>query len=1283
MLLSVCFLVVMGLQGSAVGRTILYISFDGSAGLDIPSPLVSDIGGMEFLPADSSPSYDAESNLHYNSNGTSGLFEGPGADEGLYRADPGPDDPLDLQNLEAFTIEAFVKATTLEDRNIVIRKYLEYWLSLRGDGAVDFYQGDGVGGGGAGEATCNAPAGTVTAGQWHHIAVVFDRSSDPNTVMYVDGVEVATGGRADWGYPDVGDHFAIGVMKRTYNNSRARHFTGLIDELRISDTALSPPEFLLAGGASVSNPSPESGAGDLCDGASLCWTPGCYAQEVDGHDIYLGTDFDDVNDAGTNSAVYQGSQNRDANCYTTSGLASGTVYYWRVDEVNDAEGDSSPWKGAIWQFTTNDGTAFGPNPEDGQTLVDLDTVLTWSAGCTADSHDVYLGTDSDDVENADTNTSEIFKGNHGTAEYDPCDLDYATWYYWRIDEVDGGTRYKGDVWSFKSKSAITDVNFVAWYKFDETDGAIAYDSSGYEQDAYVAADEIYWDPNDGHDGGSLIFNDETAVHLPDGFSGVLGKLADAITISLWLKDARRGSNNWVFEAVNGDYRVHAAVDSSDEDILWRAGNDSNDVLRWDLDGQNVDDLEGWHHWAFVKDEVAGEMGIYFDGILVDSNAIVNNTLTNLRGKKMKIGTGDDQAEILQAKADDFRIHDRALTELEVAELYRGDDIARAWAPVPRDNTQDVPRDVGTLSWRPGSFVVQHKVFFGESWEDVNDMTDPCATKNLGDESYDPGMLELETTYYWRIDEVNGPNTWKGNVWSFRVANFLIVDDAESYNAIPGSGNEVFDTWDDGFMNWTGSQIALEYSGGTTHGGGQSMKVQYDNAIAYYKYSEVDANTTGPRPGNLDIGVDWTILGVQALTVFFYGTPGNDANEQMYVALEDGSSNIYVSNYGALGEDMNDIREAEWHQWDMALSDFEDNGVVLTDVSKVRIGFGDRDNPAVGGLGIVFFDDIRLYLPKCVPWLAKPVYDFSNDCIVNLTDLRIMAQDWLLSDIDVAPVTAPSAAVLHYAFEDTSGSSVTDSAGSYTGTFFTDMTTAPADISPRVDAGGKSGNSFHFSSPLGYGGIKMPSTVFTDNGISQEITISVWVKNAYSDEDPDGGAFMWEFRQWDMVSEDANDRVLAVETQDNGDTYVFHDQNESVSYEMDWERHTGWKHYAFVRNDSNLAIYVNGVLESISDSNGTALATPQLLYLGISADRSPTSTEDMHDGFTGNVDEWKVFDYALSSAEVGHIASDGTGVVLIDSAYNIYDTESAGSRAINFRDYSELMDSWLEEILWPQ
>ncbi|MHC4538010.1 MAG: hypothetical protein ACYS6K_29125, partial [Planctomycetota bacterium] len=50
----------------------------------------------------------------------------------------------------------------------------------------------------------------------------------------------------------------------------------------------------------------------------------------------------------------------------------------------------------------------------------------------------------------------------------------------------------------------------------------------------------------------------------------------------------------------------------------------------------------------------------------------------------------------------------------------------------------------------------------------------------------------------------------------------------------------------------------------------------------------------------------------------------------------------------------------WTQWNIDLKEFSDTGVVLTDISNMSIGFGDKDNPQPGGSGTMFFDDIRLY-----------------------------------------------------------------------------------------------------------------------------------------------------------------------------------------------------------------------------------------------------------------------------------------------------------------------------------
>ena len=93
----------------------------------------------------------------------------------------------------------------------------------------------------------------------------------------------------------------------------------------------------------------------------------------------------------------------------------------------------------------------------------------------------------------------------------------------------------------------------------------------------------------------------------------------------------------------------------------------------------------------------------------------------------------------------------------------------AGMPNPEDGATDVPRDV-VLSWRPGEFapaINGHRVYLSENFNDVNDGVGGIT---VSDNSYGPEQrLELSTTYYWRVDEVNAPpdNTvFEGNIWSF-------------------------------------------------------------------------------------------------------------------------------------------------------------------------------------------------------------------------------------------------------------------------------------------------------------------------------------------------------------------------------------------------------------------------------------------------------------------------------------------------------------------------------------
>ena len=218
-------------------------------------------------------------------------------------------------------------------------------------------------------------------------------------------------------------------------------------------------------------------------------------------------------------------------------------------------------------------------------------------------------------------------------------------------------------------------------------------------------------------------------------------------------------------------------------------------------------------------------------------------------------------------------------------------------------------------------------------------------------------------------------------------NFLLVDDFEYYDA---TAKLILQTW----IPVSGSGAVIGHPNPPyveqtiVHAGKQSMPYYYDNnkaGRAYY--SEAQADTA-----KLEIGSDWTKEGVKALTLYFYGDPANDANvtERMYVALEDSGGHIAVVKYDS---DANDIKKKSWQEWNIELKKL--TNIDFSNVTKLFIGFGDRYNhPKPGGSGKVFFDDIRLYPPRCVPSRAKPAGDLNSNCIVDYADLVTMTDEWL-------------------------------------------------------------------------------------------------------------------------------------------------------------------------------------------------------------------------------------------------------------------------------------------------
>jgi hypothetical protein len=327
---------------------------------------------------------------------------------------------------EAFVTGQVERYVTAEPEIAVIRKET--------DGRLHFYINT------AGTLRHLRVSDVLTEGQWYHVAGTWDGTTQR---LYLDGVEIAS--QAPGG--------VLGTTSGVRLSNTPEPLNGMLDDARIYNRALTQEEIniVMVGPEYpyASNPSPADGALYADTWVSMSWRAGDFTVS---HDVYFGDNFDDVNDATRNSEVFRGNQDLNMTYFIAGfigfpypdGFVSGTTYYWRIDEVNDAD-PNSPWRGKIWSFTVPLKKAYNPNPSNNAAFIDSEaTTLTWTPGLGAKLHTVYFGDDYDTVANATGGTSQ------GTPSFNPGTLEPEKTYYWRVDEDDLATIHTGDVWSFKT-----------------------------------------------------------------------------------------------------------------------------------------------------------------------------------------------------------------------------------------------------------------------------------------------------------------------------------------------------------------------------------------------------------------------------------------------------------------------------------------------------------------------------------------------------------------------------------------------------------------------------------------------------------------------------------------------------------------------------------------------------------------------------------------------------------------------------------------------------------------
>jgi hypothetical protein len=361
--------------------------------------------------------------------------------------------------------------------------------------------------------------------------------------------------------------------------------------------------------------------------------------------------------------------------------------------------------------------------------------------------------------------------------------------------------------------------------------------------------------------------------------------------------------------------------------------------------------------------------------VADSNSVALCWTAGFGAKLHTVYLGDDYEQVSDATVGvpvGLATYSPGPLELEKVYYWRVDEFdgvgtykGDVWSfttpgavgdPRPAFGAIDVGRNA-ILSWTPADSAASHQLYFGMDKEAVRnaDIASPeyKGSVALGDENYNPGLLDTETTYYWRVDEVDDQgNTSKGPLWIFTTGASLLIDDFEGYTDDDAAGEAIWQTWIDGFgVPDNGAQVGYlmpPYAEQTiVHGGTQSMPLLYINEAGVTN-SEAAMTLTATR--------DWTQAGVGELSLWFRGSSDNAA-EPLYVAVSNSAGSAAVVAY----DDAGIATDRSWTSWRIPLQTFADQGINLSDVDKIAIGLGARAGVASsGGSGTIYIDDIRLY-----------------------------------------------------------------------------------------------------------------------------------------------------------------------------------------------------------------------------------------------------------------------------------------------------------------------------------
>jgi len=512
--------------------------------------------------------------------------------------------------------------------------------------------------------------------------------------------------------------------------------------------------------------------------------------------------------------------------------------FW-IDGVRWYEGDYTPPV-----FVTRV-AAKDPSPVEGAGDVPQDAILSWEPSELAATHNVYFGTNVDDVNAATVDNPMGVLASQGQAEaaYDPEGLlEFGQTYYWRVDEVNSppdSTVFPGPVWSFT----------VEPYAYVVDSASISATVSS-EHASNVGAEKTI-------DGSGLNAADQ------HGSAGT----------DMWLS-AASPDGAWI------QYEFDQAL-KLDEMWVWNSNQLIEAFIGFGFNAVVVEHSADGENWTVLEDVTqfaqAPGMDNYVHNITVDLGGVV--------ARFVRITAFSNYGMMPQFGLSEVRFFSVP---------------TQAREPQPAAGASDVEPNF-VLRWRGGREAAGHEVVFSSNRDEV---INGSAVVALVDENrYDPGPLNYGSHYYWAVNEVNDAAaipSFAGDLWSFSTRESLVLDGFEDYD---DECNRLFFTWLDGWGHNGGESIegcdVAPYGGNLTgslvgndqapfaersvvNSGRQSMPLDYDNSIDPH-YSETSSIDWA-------LPQDWSQGGAENLSVALRGNP--------IAFVENADGSITMSGAGA-------------------------------------------------------------------------------------------------------------------------------------------------------------------------------------------------------------------------------------------------------------------------------------------------------------------------------------------------------------------------------------------------